>query len=497
MRTFRGILLLLAALLLFTPGAAQAEWLQAKSRHFTIYSESSRQKLQDFAEKLEKFDFLLRHVTGVDNPEAGSPVHVYLLANDGKVKALARNRNADGFYTTSDHFAYAVLARGEKNGKFDFGAQDILFHEYTHHFMLHHFPAAYPAWYVEGFAEFFSTVQFPRDGSIEFGHIPMARAPGLVLGSIYPLKQLFARGAEGLSLADGDRYYGTAWLLTHYFQYHASRRQEFLHYLNDLAKGVPDMKPDSYFTGGLEGLEKDLRAYMGQRLTISTLPPRIATTGDIAIGPLDPAQGALVENELRLMGDPKTDELPALIASIRGTAAKFPSSGYALALLAEAERQAKEQDAALADVDRALAFSPQSARALVTRARILLERAQESGKDEDWTAARAAIIEANRADTEDPVPLVLFHRYYERRGDPIPQVAYDGLQKAYSLLPQNPEYRLVLVLALADRGDYAEASRLLDPLAYSPHISEWRDMALRLKAKYDAAAKEAAPATAP
>ncbi|MBB6191825.1 tetratricopeptide (TPR) repeat protein [Sphingobium wenxiniae] len=497
MGTFLRLLVLLAALTVLSPGSARAEWLQARSGHFTIYSEDNEKKLRDFAEKLEKFDFLLRHVTGVDDPEAGSPVHVYLLANEAKVKGLARNPDIGGFYTTSDRFAYAVLARGEKDGAFDFGAQEILFHEYTHHFMLHHFPAAYPAWYVEGFAEFFSTVKFPRDGAIEFGHIPVARVPGLVLGSIYPLKELFARDTEGLKRADGDRYYGTAWLLVHYFQYRDSRREEFVHYLNDLAKGVPDMQLDSYFAGGLAGMERDLRAYMRQRLTMSRLAPNVATVGEIAITPVEPARAALVGDELRLMGHPRTDEFPALVASIRQTAAKFPSSAYAMALLAEAERQAEQADAALADADRAIAIDPGLSRAFGTKAQIWLERAQESGKEEDWLAARGAILKANRADMEDPVPLALFYRYHAMRGGPMPEVAYDGLYKAYGLLPQNPDYRLALVHALAAKGDYAAASRLLDPLAYSPHASEGRDMALQLKAQFDAAAKGKGISAAP
>ena len=142
---YKGLLALLLCTLAAVPGTAQAAWLQAKSKHFTIYSEGSEAKLRDFAEKLEKFDFLLRHITNIEDPEAGSPVHVYLLDSDLKIMQLARNRNVRGIYNTSDRFAYAVLPRGGKADEFDLGAQEILFHEYTHHFMLHHFPAAYPA----------------------------------------------------------------------------------------------------------------------------------------------------------------------------------------------------------------------------------------------------------------------------------------------------------------------------------------------------------------
>lgn len=490
--------LVLASALALVPGMAQAAWLQAKSQHFTIYSESGEAKLHDFAEKLEKFDSLLRRVSGITDPDVGSPVNVYLLSNDGKVKALARNPNIAGFYTTSDRFAYAVLARGSKMSEFEFGAEDILFHEYTHHFMLHHFPAAYPAWYVEGFAEFFSIVKFPKDGAIEFGRIPMARAPVLLEDSPYPLKELLARDTQGLGLREGDRYYGTAWLLTHYYQYKADRREEISHYLKDLAAGVPDMKLDSYFAGGVDGLEKDLKAYMRHPLSASRLDPKAVMIGAIAISPVEPARGALIEDELRLMNHPQTDELPQIVSAVRTTAAKFPSSAYALALLAEAEWKAEDKDAALADADRAIALDPGLSRAYSMRARVLLERAQEDDREEDWKAARSAIVKANRADTEDPVPLALFYRYHAMKGGPMPEIGYDGLAKAYMLLPQSPEYRMAYVQALAFQGHYAQASRLLDPLAYSPHPSDMRDGAVALKKRFDAeAAKKKTASAAP
>lgn len=478
------------ALALCGMGTAQAAWWQAQTRHFTVYREGSDDKLRDFAERLEKFDYLLRTITRVTDPERGSPVKVYLLSTVDKVQSLADNPNIGGFYTTSDRTAYAVLSRGAKTSQFDFGAEEILFHEYTHHFMLHHFPAAYPAWYVEGFAEFFSVVKFPKDGSIEFGHVPLARAPGLVLGSPYPVKNLFARDANGLSLRDGDRYYGTAWLLTHYYRYKADRREEITRYLNDLAGGVKDMQPDSYFVGGLAGLEKDLKAYMRHRLSASRLTPKELNIGEIVVSPVDTAQAALIEDELELMGDPDKEEAPKLAASIRAIAARYPASAYATALLAEAEWTAEQASAALADADRAITLDPKSARGYAVRAKVLLERAHDSDKAEDWKAALTAIVRANRADTEDPVPLSLFYRYHAMRGGKMPDLGYDGLYKAFTLLPQSPDYRFAFVHAVAARGDYKTASILLDPIAYSPHPSGMRDNALSLKATFDAQAAQ-------
>lgn len=469
------------------PGRAQAEWYQASSPHFTVYADSKEEKLLDFALKLEKFDYLLRKVTDVADPQAGGRVQIYLLSNMGKVRALAHNPNLAGFYHASDRTAYAVLSRTASKGRYDAGAEAILFHEYTHHFMQQHFPAPYPAWYVEGFAEFFSVVKFPANGSIEFGHIPMARVPGLVLGQPYPLDELFARTPNGLSQQDGDRYYGTAWLLTHYMLQHKGARQtELQAYLNDIASGAGKDAP-RYFSGGLDGLGKDVRAYMKQRHFISVLTPQEMQIGNVDVRAVPADRAALMEDELRLMGRTTKAELADLAASLAKTAAKFPDSAYALALLAETERRMTNVPGALANADRAIAIDPGLSRAYATRAEILLSRAHDSDADEDWKAALAAIVKANRADTEDPVPLMLFYRYHLMKGGRMPDIGYDALSKTFALLPQNPQYRIMLVQASANRGEFARASRLLEPLAYSPH-AEQRDNLLRMKAALDARA---------
>lgn len=220
------------------------------------------------------------------------------------------------------------------------------------------------------------------------------------------------------------------------------------------------------------------------------LTPKDMQIGAIAVTPVDPAQGALVEDELRLTHRPRDEEMPAILTSIRAIAAQYPDNGYALALLAEAEWKADRKDAALAAADRAIAADPQSARAYAVRACALLEQADASDKAEDWKAALTSIVRANRADTEDPVPLALFYRYHAMRGGKMPDIGYDGLYKAFSLLPQNPNYRFDLAHALAVRGDYAQASILLDPIAFSPHGSGMREAAIRMKAQFDAQAAE-------
>ena len=45
----------------------------------------------------------------------------------------------------------------------------VLHHEYAHHFMLQYFPAIYPGWYTEGFAELIGSSKMMDDGRIGYG----------------------------------------------------------------------------------------------------------------------------------------------------------------------------------------------------------------------------------------------------------------------------------------------------------------------------------------
>lgn len=459
---------------------AHAAWNQARSRHFIVYSDGSTKELQSFAEKLEKFDFLLRKVTDTPDDEPGAPVVVYMVPNKGVVAKLVGNPNAAGYYNESRRNGYAVVARSQKHGKFDLGVEEILFHEYAHHFMLHYFPAAYPAWYVEGFAEFYSVIKFTKENAIEFGYLPLFRAYGLVTQNPMPLERLFAGPTERTNAIDMDRYYGTAWLLTHMFRYNRVRGDEFQKYLDDTVKGkVKDA--DSYFAGGIKALDKELRAYISKRLSISRLPPQEMPQVSVSFSPVEPGQSALMMLELQNMRPMGSEDFAGFAQEVRAAVAKYPQSSFAQAFLAEVEADADQPDAALAAADRAIALDPKNARAFGIKADILLDRAEGSDDATKWRAALTAIVQGNKADTEDAVPLYQFYRYHKMKGGTMPPIAYDGLLKAFALVPQRDEYRFALAMSFADRKQFDVAARLLEPIVFSPHASPARDSAGKLR----------------
>ncbi len=459
---------------------AHAAWNQARSRHFIVYSDGSAKELRSFAEKLEKFDFLLRKVTDTLDDEPGAPVIVYTVRGSGIVAKLAGRPNIAGYYNDSRRNGYAVVGREQKDGKFDLGAEEILFHEYAHHFMLHYFPAAYPAWYIEGFAEFYSVIKFTRDNAIDFGHPPLSRAYGLVVMRPMPVQQLFTGNTERMNAVDMDRYYGTAWLLTHMFRYNPVRREEFDTYLNDTVKGKAK-DAESYFAGGFAALDKELRAYLSKRLSASRLTPQEMPQVSISLSPVEAGQSALMMLDLQNMRPMGSEDFARLAQEVRATVAKYPQSSFAQAFLAEVEADADQPDAALAAADRAIALDPKNARAFATKADILLDRAEGSDDAARWRAALTAIVQGNKADTEDAVPLYQFYRYHKMKGGAMPPIAYDGLNKAFALVPQRDEYRFALAMSFADRKKFDVAARLLEPIVFSPHASPARDSAGKLR----------------
>ena len=91
---------LVAAFLLLVPGIARADWYEASSAHFVIYSEQPPERLKEFATNLERFDRAFRRLRGIADDPVGKAgrVTVFVINESRTVMKLARNDNVAGFY---------------------------------------------------------------------------------------------------------------------------------------------------------------------------------------------------------------------------------------------------------------------------------------------------------------------------------------------------------------------------------------------------------------
>jgi len=89
--------------------------------------------------------------------------------------------------------------------------------------MLQFFPYPYPAWLIEGYAEYFGATVI-GSGRIEVGRFDEGRVNNLLYLDWVPLEDLLTK--RPFHLGDSESaalFYAQSWLLTHYFMGNAQR----------------------------------------------------------------------------------------------------------------------------------------------------------------------------------------------------------------------------------------------------------------------------------
>ena len=431
---------------LFVTTAAQAEWKEAQSRHFRVYSQGSEADLRESITQLEKYEFMLRTVSGSSAKASPVRLKVYLMPTMRDVQSTMGIGGSDGvagYYTASSRGPIAVSTRkgykggsqtvtrdGARNGG-ELGPQAVLLHEYAHHFMFQHFPAAYPSWYSEGFAEYYGTTRFLPGNVIEVGNPAEHRYRSFAQNEWLPLDRLLT--AKSYSDVGGDigRLYAEGWLLVHYLHNSPARKGQLKTYLSQLNQGT-DLRraTDLAFGVGARELDAELRRYARQgRINALSLPFKPIDVGTIAVRTLSPAEDALIESDISLGRGVYVSEAKRFAASVRSAARQFPNDAYALGLLAEAERAAGNEAEASAAVDAWLVADPASARAKTIRAQLALDRLQASKSTDSraWESVRAPILAAHKAQPNDAYILEAYYDSFAAQRLAPPLLAQNAL----------------------------------------------------------------------
>ncbi|HEX8442147.1 MAG TPA: hypothetical protein VF631_00710 [Allosphingosinicella sp.] len=478
----------LLLLMLLLPTGAQAAWRHASTPHFVIYSEESAESLRAFAARLEKFDAAMRMMRGMADAPIGpsNRLTIYVVPSVGTVQRMAGKggSNLAGFYIPRASGTIAIVPRSTGgNGQFDMDAQTVLLHEITHHFMLsEHATAAYPAWYIEGFAEFNATTEFKKDGSLGFGLPALHRAYGLAL---------FPISAEKLLTGDtSDReprlmeaFYSRAWLLTHFLTFDKARKGQLAAYLKAINAGADSLTAARRVFGDLNTLDAELNKYKARsRLPYIQFAPEEIKIGAITVRDLSRAEDALMELRIRSDRGVNREQAAELVTRIRKAAAPFPNDASAQATLAEAEYDAGNYVAAEVAADRALAADPQHIDALLYKGRALAGKlmAAKSDNPAAWKEVRSWFLKANKLDPEHAEPLFLFYNSFGQQGSKPTANAVTGLLKAHDLAPQDRGLRMQVAREHLIAGRAEEARFTLAPIAFDPHAGELGKLAAAL-----------------
>jgi tetratricopeptide (TPR) repeat protein len=364
----------------------------------------------------------------------------------------------------------------------------VLLHEYAHHFMMHNFPGAFPAWFIEGFAEFHSTAKFDKDGGVGIGTPALHRAYGLVLGDPIPIQRLMTYSGQDLGAEQREALYGRGWLLTHFLTFEPERTRQLGDYIRRLNKGDAPLEAATASFGDLKKLDRELDHYLKQRkMKYLQLGPEKVTVGAVQVRRLTPGANAVMNLKIRSRRGVNAERARALVPELRRAAAPFPKDVMAQATLAEAEFDAGNYKEAEAAADRAIAADPKSIDGLIykARAKMALAAADSSGNEAVWKEVRKAIVAANRADPDDPEPLILFYTSYREQGIEPTANATMGLVRALELAPQDGDLRMMAAYQFLIDGKPKEARSALAPIAFDPHGGKKGEAAAAIIASLD------------
>ncbi len=485
---------LVAMLLAATP--AHAGWRQATSPHFVIYSEDSPKALEAFATKLEKFDRALRSMRGLEDPplSPGNRLTIFVVPSISSVQKLygEGGRDVGGFYMGRATGSVAITPRS--GGDSD-EALLILLHEYAHHFMMQVDGVAFPAWFVEGFAEFNATARFEKDGSVGLGVPANHRAYGLFTGAELPLERMLGSAVFDLKSDEREKIYGRGWLLTHFLMFERERSGQLGKYIREINTGKSSLDAAKAAFGDLKVLDRDLDKYlMKSRMTYLKLPPEKVQIGKVEIRDLSPAEAAVMDVRIRSKRGVDDAGAKALVPLARKAAAPYPDDSFAQVTLAEAEFDAGNYAEAEAAADRALKTDPKYVEALIYKGRARMALASAASKSDagTWKDVRKWFVAANRAEPEDPEPLMLFYTSFLAEGVRPTANAAIGLERALELAPQDSSLRWMVAQQHLRDGKAAEARAALAPVAFDPHGGKAGELASKVIAALDGKGVKAA-----
>jgi tetratricopeptide (TPR) repeat protein len=467
--------------LLFQSFGATASWHEASSEHFLIYADDSAKDVTRFAEKLERYRAAMAIVypSTREKPSPSNRVTVYAVGSGAEVRELygREGKNAryvEGFYRPAAGASFAIIGSVNPSAASKVSASErTLLHEYAHHYL---FESAYyvtPPWFVEGFAEYFSTAKFDGDGSVGLGLAAVHRANELYYASKVSIEELLDTRAYAARKARGyDNFYARSWLLFHYLYSDKARVAQLADYLTRLNRGDAELDAARAAFGDLDALNKTLKTYVNQgRWKYWGLPPTALTTGTVTVRELGQAEAAAMPLRIRSKSGVDAKEAKEVVADARELAERYPDDPEVQAVLAEAEFDAGHDDAAIVAADNALARNPAQMNALVQKGYAMARMAHKVVGTRDWTHVRRHFASINHIEPDHPIPLYYFYLSYLQEGTVPTENAIAGLQRALEVAPYDGTLRMTAARQQIRDQHFAQAIRTLGPLAYSPHAA--------------------------
>lgn len=460
-------LIIVVGLALNSP--AKAEWLRGESEHFIVYGDTSERAMTRYVQKLERFDQLLRLYLPARSEFIAPKLPIYMVRSNAQMRAVWPDipRQVGGFYARSEERIFAMAGEGGEN-------DSVLLHEYAHHYMYQNFNAPYPAWFVEGFAEYYSTAELTPT-RVRIGLNSPGRMNSLTGGSNSwaTMEALLSSRRTGRNRIVGHAFYAQAWALTHYLMSTPERQAMLSAYLRAVGGGAdPVAALDGTINRTPDQLQSDVQRYMGGPIPSFT-PQHTFVDADVAVRPLSAAERDSLWLDLRLARFVPEQLRAANLQEALALQQRHPGEPMPARVLAQAYLDMKQPAEASAVLTPIVAAHPEDALSLRMLAVSLMDEgdAEESAarKAELYAQARPHLARAYQQEAGDyRIYLAMARNREDAPGYPT-ENDLQTLVLAAELAPQLPSVRMKAARGLMHHGQHVQAILLLRPIANDPH----------------------------
>jgi len=245
-------------------------WLEVRSPHFVVLSDSSEKQARHVADQFERMRFVFQTVLQHGIVDPGTPI-VVLAVKDKKdfqdlepEAYLAKGQiEIAGLFLRAPDKNY-VLMRLDAQGEHPYAT---VYHEYTH-LLSSRAEGWMPLWLDEGLAEFYQNTEIGQK-DVLFGEASPENILLLRQERLLPLATLFTVDRYSPYYHEenkGSIFYAESWALTHFFM--STDNQGNTHHLSNymelVSRNVDPVTAATRAFGDLKQLQATLQKYVAQ-----------------------------------------------------------------------------------------------------------------------------------------------------------------------------------------------------------------------------------------
>ena len=244
------------------------QWIEVRSEHFTVITDSNEKQGRHIADQFERMRWVFQKLYPRANVDPAEPIFVIAAKNQKVFQTmepaayLAKGQlKLAGYYSHTEDKNYILL---QLDAEFDHPFATV-YHEYTH---LQFMGAAawMPLWLNEGLAEFMQNTEI-REKDVRLGEPSADDILYLRQNKLIPLSVLFKVDATSPYYHEeqkGSVFYSESWALTHFLMVtdHDNHTDRMGDYMNLVSHNEDPLAAAEKAFGDLKRLQKDLEGYI-------------------------------------------------------------------------------------------------------------------------------------------------------------------------------------------------------------------------------------------